>query len=151
MTDEEQGFVTVAWSVNAGNVGLPADYADWLGAGLSILIAAVHHPEVLAAQQPDTDAATVAREVLEEIPVLTEAWRAAEAQQPAGGDVDVTLAGSTVWIAPGAELGGLIGLLETFARSVLDPVSPEAATAHGASAHVAAAWSKQLGAATGAL
>jgi hypothetical protein len=47
-----------------GEVRIPLDEAEWWGAALAILVAAIHHPGVLAARQPDTDPAEVAREVL---------------------------------------------------------------------------------------
>ena len=150
--------VTTAWQAVEGDVLLPVDYADWLGAGLSVLIAAIHHPQVLAEQQPDTDARDVATDVLDELPELDLAARTAEGQRPSAGgppprDVRVALHrnGRHVRISPGSELQNLVLNLEIFANAVLHPEGDHARTARGAIAYSASAWSRQLGEATGAL
>lgn len=149
--------VTVAWQAVTGDLLLPVDYANWLGASLSILVAAVHHPDALAVQQPDTDARSVASEVLGELPELQLAARTAEkqAQDPerpaARPEVAMQPDGQHVRVSPGSELLTLGLNLEVFARAVLDPQGEDAKTARGAIAYSAAAWSKELGLATGAL
>lgn len=150
--------VTVAWQAVQGDLLLPVDYADWLGASLSILVAAVHHPEALAAQQPDIDARSVASEVLGELSELQLAARTAEKQQAldpespaARPGVVMQPDGQHVRVSPGSELITLGLNLEVFARVVLDPQGDDANTARGAIAYSAAAWSKELGLATGAL
>ncbi len=148
--------VTVAWQAVEGDVLLPTDYADWLSSGLSILVAAVHHPEALVAQQSDTDARRVAAEVLAELDELKLAACTAEQQR---GDPDaptqqlVTMQadGRYVRISPGSELDALVLDLEVFARAVLRPDGDDARTARGALAYSAAAWSRELGLAIGAL
>lgn len=148
--------VTVAWQAVQGDVLLPVDYADWLGGSLSILVAAVHHPELLAAQQPDTDARGVATEVLGELAELDLAARTADRQQsPEPPTARPLLAmqpdGEHVRISPGSELLNLGLNLEIFAKAALRPGSEDARTARGATAYAAAAWSKDLGLVTGAL
>lgn len=150
--------VTVAWQAVQGDVLLPVNYADWLGGSLSILVAAVHHPELLAAQQPDTDARGVATEVLGELAELHLAARTADRQlspEPEPPTARPHLAmqsdGQHVRISPGSELLNLGLNLEIFAKAVLRPASEDARTARGATAYAAAAWSKELGLVTGAL
>ena len=150
--------VTVVWQAVQGDLLLPVDYADWLGASLSILVAAVHHPEALAAQQPDIDARSVASEVLGELSELQLAARTAEKQQAqdserpaARPEVAMQPDGQHVRVSPGSELLNLGLNLEVFARAVLRPEGDDARTARGAIAYSAAAWSKELGLATGAL
>lgn len=150
--------VTTAWQAVQGDVLLPVDYADWLGASLSVLVAAVHHPQVLAAQQPDTDAQQVAAQVLEELPELLLAARTAEEQQGPAPEasaprlhVDMRRQDGHLRISPGSELGSLTLDLEIFANAVLHPEGEDARMARGAIAYSAAAWSQELGLATGAL
>lgn len=150
--------VTVAWQAVEGDVLLPTDYADWLGSGLSILVAAVHHPEALVAQQPDTDARRVATEVLAELDELKLAACTAEQQRGANPGAPTTQQlvtmqadGRYVRISPGSELDAFVLDLEVFARAVLRPDGDDARTARGALAYSAAAWSRELGLATGAL
>lgn len=150
--------VTVAWQAVEGDVLLPTDYADWLGAGLSILVAAVHHPEALAAQQPDTDVRSVAAEVLAELDELKLAASTAEQQRGRHSEAPTTKQlvtmqadGKFVRISPGSELDALVLDLEVFARAVLRPDGDDARTARGPLAYSAAAWSRELGLATGAL
>ncbi|MBW3642695.1 MAG: hypothetical protein KY447_07245 [Actinobacteria bacterium] len=150
--------VTTVWEAVQGDVLLPVAYADWLGASLSVLVAAVHHPQVLAAQQPDTDAHEVATQVLEELPQLLLAARTAEDQQGRAPEIstshldsDIRLEDGHLRISPGSELGSLSVDLEIFAKAVLHPEGEDARTARGAIAYSAAAWSREMGLATGAL
>ncbi|MDP9441788.1 MAG: hypothetical protein M3P34_06365, partial [Actinomycetota bacterium] len=150
--------VTTAWQAVQGDVLLPVDYADWLGASLSILVAAIRHPKVLAAQQPDTDAREVAIGVLEELPELRLAACTAERQQRSDPKIPVPSVcmelqsdGDHLRISPGSELLSLALDLEIFAKAVLHPGGEDARTASGAIAYSAAAWSRELGVATGAL
>jgi len=157
--------VVVSWSLVDGDVWLPVEEADWWGAAMSIPIAAIHHPQVLTAQQPDTDPAEVARQVLDELPELysaAEAAAQATAQgddpigEPHGGSTEITTRGDgssrQVVISPGQEVVVLCDVLEVFARAVLDPGSDDHRVASGgATAYGAAAWSCDLGLATGAI
>ncbi len=150
--------VTVTWQAIAGDVLLPTDYADWVGASLSVLVAAVHHPEALAAQQPDTDARHVAAEVLAELDELKLAACTAEQQRGRNPEAPTTQQLVTmqadsryVRISPGSELNALVLDLEVFAKAVLRPDGGDARTARGALAYSAAAWSRELGLVTGAL
>ncbi len=52
------------WRAVGGEVRVPAEEAEWWGAALAVLVAAIHQPHLLAARQPDTDPAHVAHEVL---------------------------------------------------------------------------------------
>lgn len=148
--------VTVAWQAVQGDVLLPVDYADWIGGALSILVAAIHHPEMLEAQQPETDARTVAAEVLGELAEIQLAARTAEKQQRPEQELSVHPQVAMqpdrqhVRISPGVELLNLGLNLEVFARAVLRPDGDDAQTAKGAIAYAAAAWSRELGLATGA-
>lgn len=146
--------IVVAWQAVDGDVLLRADDVDWWGASLSILVAAIHHPDVLAEQQPDTDAELVAREVLDGLPELqwaAETFTRRQDQTGTVAGVSMVLDGDFVRISPGCELPGLVLCLEVFARAVLDSSSAEDETARGALAYSAAAWSRELGATTGAL
>ena len=148
--------VTEAWQAVPGDVLLPVDYADWLGASLSILVAALHHPEVLAERQPGTDAREVATQVLEELTELRLAARTAERQQRPDEEtvgrrlrVDRRCDFGYLRVSPGSELLSLGLNLEIFARAVLHPNSDDARAARGAIAYSAAAWSRELGRAIG--
>lgn len=150
--------VTIAWRAVQGDVLLRIDDADCIGADLSILIAAIHHPQALADQQPDTNVREVATHVLEDLPELWLAARTAERQQQVGPNIsmrrlrlDLRREGSQLRISPGSELMNLGLTLEIFAKAVLNPDSEDARTARGAIAYSASAWSRELGEATGAL
>jgi hypothetical protein len=142
--------MVIGWQAVDGDVLLRADDVDWWGASLSILVAAFHHPDVLLAQQPGTDAATVAREVLAELDELERAAEVMQGRATAAG-VTMTLEGDYVRLSPGSELGMLVTCLDTFARAVLDPAGAEAETARGPLAYTAGAWSRDLGTTPGAL
>lgn len=145
------------WLAVDGDVRVAVEEAERWGASLSVLIAAVHHPGTLATAQPETDPAEVARTVLAEVAELYAAAAVAEAQDR-GGDRDdrpgvtpVRRDGADVVFAPGAELANLAMCVEVFATAVLEPSSPDAAVARGATAYAAAAWSTGIGKASGTL
>ena len=145
------------WQVVAGEVRVPIEEAEWWGASLAVLIAAVHHPGVLATVQQGTDPADVAGDMLAEVDELYMAAAVADAQvQDAdGGDRAGTALvrrnGAELVFAPGGEVANLAMCLEIFATAVLDPAGPEAAVARGATAYAASAWSTDIGKASGAL
>ena len=145
------------WQAVGGEVRVAVDEAEWWGASLSVLLAAVHHPRTLAARQPGTDPEEVAWDVLVEVAELYAAAQIAEAQaeQADSGEraasVSVRRDGAEIAFAPGAEVASLARCLEVFATAVLDPSSPEAAVARGATAYAAAAWSTHIGKASGTL
>ena len=144
------------WRVVDGEVRLSVEEAEWWGASLSILVAAIHHPGVLAKELPGTDPAQVAREVLAEVAELYWAATAANAQ---GSDVDrdrrraasVRRDGQELVFTPGGEVANLAMCLELFATAVLEPDGPKATVARGATAYAASAWSADIGEASGAL
>lgn len=145
------------WQAVDGDVRVAVEEAERWGVSLAVLIAAVHHRGTLATAQPGTDPAEVARAVLAEVAELYAAAAVAEAQVR-GGDRDdrpgaspVRRDGADVVFAPGAELANLAMCVESFATAVLDPSSPDAAVARGATAYAAAAWSAEIGKASGAL
>lgn len=148
------GAVGVEWLVQGGDVWLPVARADEWGAWLEVLVAAIHHPQALAEQLPDTDAAEIATWVLDDLDDLEAAARAADDQQvePTSTTVDVRLDEDKdmVVISPGTELVGLVAMLRTFARAVLTPGGPEDHDARGVSGHIAAAWARDIAVATGA-
>lgn len=151
------GAIVEAWSLVEGDVHLPAAEADWWGATLSILVAAIHHPAVLAAQQPDTDPVDVAREVLAEIGSLRQAVELAErAKRPGTGDAVTAVVTSRgegpsrrVVISPGGELRHLVWVLDVFAHAVTEP-GRHAVAHESATGHAAAAWARDLASAAGA-
>jgi hypothetical protein len=53
------------WAARNGDVVMPVERAEWWGSSLGVLVAAIHHPHLLAAMQPDTDPVAVAQEVLD--------------------------------------------------------------------------------------
>ena len=142
------------WQAVDGDVRVAVEEAERWGASLSVLIAAVHHPGTLATAQPGTDPAEVARAVLAEV---AELYAAAVAEGRGGNRDDrpgaspVRRDGADVVFAPGAELANLARCVESFATAILDPSSPDAAVARGATAYAAAAWSAEIGKASGAL
>jgi hypothetical protein len=138
-----------------GDIVMPVDQAEWWGSSLGILVAAVHHPHLLATLRPDSDPAAVAREVLDQLDELRHAADAAETQQHPDSDrprsVDVRREGDSIVISPGGEVHNLAWCLEVFARGVIDPSGRDATTARGATGYVASAWSGDIGRAAGTL
>lgn len=145
------------WQAVGGEVRVALDEAEWWGASLGILVAAIHHPGALAAAQPDTDPAEVAREVLVDVAELYAAAAVAEAQarctevQDRPGSASARRDGTEIVFAPGAEVANLARCLELFASAVLDPIGADAAVARGATAYAASAWSADIGKASGTL
>ena len=145
------------WQVVDGEVRVAVDEAEWWGASLAILVTAVHHPGALAAAQPGTDPADVARAVLAEVAELYAAAAIADGRvqdaegEGLSGTASVRRDGTEIVFAPGREVTNLAMCLEIFASAVLDPSSPEATVARGATAYAASAWSADIGTASGAL
>lgn len=145
------------WQVVGGGVRVAVDEAEWWGASLSVLIAAVHHPDVLATRQPENDPVEVARDVLADVAELYAAAAVADAQSRRAdpGDrpasVSVRRDGAEIVFAPGAEVANLARCLELFASAVVDPGGADAAAARGATAYAASAWSADIGRAAGTL
>ena len=145
------------WQVVAGDVRVAVDEAEWWGASLSVLIAAVHHPDTLATRQPESDPVEVARDVLADVDELYAAAAVADAQarradpgdRPASASVRRD--GAEIVFAPGAEVANLARCLELFASAVVDPGGADAAAARGAPAYAASAWSADIGNAAGTL
>ena len=133
------------WQVVAGDVRVAVDEAEWWGASLSVLIAAVHHPDTLATRQPESDPVEVPREVLADVDDLYAAAAVADAQARRADPGDrpasfsVRLDGAEIVFAPGAEVANLARCLELFA------------SARGATAYAASAWSADIGRASGTL
>lgn len=125
------------WWVADGDVRVAVDEAEWWGASLSALIAAVHHPDALATRQPESDPLEVARDVLTHVAELyaaaavadAEARRADPGDRPAS--VSVRRDGAEIVLAPGAEVANLARCLELFAAAALDPGGADAAAAPG--------------------
>ena len=145
------------WPVVDGEVRVAVDEAEWWGASLAVLVAAIHHPDVLAACQPQTEPSEVPRAVLAEVCELYAAASMTDAKlqgvgvaDPSGGE-PVRRDGDEMVFSPGAELADLAMFLEVFAAAVLEPASSEAAVARGATAHAASAWSSAIGKAAGTL
>ena len=145
------------WCAVEGDIQVPAEEAEWWGASLAVLVAAIHHPDVLTVRQPDTDAAEVARQVLGSIDELEAAAACAAGQlryDDAGErsrSASVRAAGDEVVFSPGSEVANLALCLVVFARAVLEPDSHEASIARGATAYAASAWSRDIGKASGVL
>ena len=145
------------WQVVAGDVRVAVDEAEWWGASLSVLIAAVHHPDALATRQPASDPVEVARDVLADVDELYAAAAVADAhaRHADAGDrpasVSVRRDGAEIVLAPGAEVANLARCLELFASAVVDPGGGDAAVARGATAYAASAWSADIGKAAGTL
>jgi hypothetical protein len=137
-------------------VRVPAEEAEWWGAALAVLVAAIHHPDVLAAPQPDTDPARVAHEVLGGLGELRAA-AACAASQTVREDAEerrgpaVHAEGDELVFSPGPEVANLAFCLLVFATAVLDAESREGSIARGATAYAASAWSRDIGRASGAL
>ncbi|HUR23634.1 MAG TPA: hypothetical protein VMZ73_07160 [Acidimicrobiales bacterium] len=139
------------WQVVGGDVRVAVDEAEWWGASLSVLIAAVHHPVALATRQPESNPVEVARDVLADVDELYAAAAVADAQARRAdpGDrlasVSVRRDGAEIVFAPGAEVANLARCLELFASAVIDPGGADAAAARGATAYAASAWSADIG------
>ena len=154
---QELGVCGGPWRAVDGDVRVPAAEAEWWGASLAVLVAAVHHPGVLAARMPDTDPTAVATEVLASVDELQRVGECAGSQ---GGREDakerptsasVRGEGDEVVFSPGAEVANLAFCLVVFATALVEPEGPEAAIARGATAYAAAAWSTDIGKASGSL
>jgi hypothetical protein len=149
--------MTSAWRVYDGEVCASFEEAEWWGASLAVLIAAIHHPELLADQQPETVPAEVAQEVLANLWELRAVTDAAEAETEAARlrrdsrSVTVRRQGGDVVISPGCEIANLAWCLMVFATAVVEPEGREATIARGATAYAASAWSRDIGRASGAL
>ena len=140
------------WQVVDGEVRVAVDEAEWWGASLAILVAAIHHPGALASAQPGTDPADVARAALAEVAELYAVAAIAEGRvQGREGEGRSGTDHGEIVFAPGQEVANLAVCLEIFASAVLEPSSPEATVARGATAHAASAWSADIGRASGAL
>ncbi len=150
-------MIRQTWQVVDGDVRVAVDEAEWWGASLAVLIAAIHHPGTLAARQPATDPADVARQMIAEVVELYAAAAVADAQvQDAGatdwpGIASVRRDGAEVVFAPGGEVANLAWCIEVFATAALDRSSPDATVARGATAYAASAWSTAVGMASGTL
>ena len=145
------------WQVADGEVRVAVDEAEWWGASLAVLVAAIHHPDDLARSQPHADPSRVAQQVLAEVCELYAVASKADASRQdvdsadrPGGDAP-RRDGDELVFSPGVELANLAVCLETFAIAVLEPASSEASMARGAFAYSAAAWSADIGKASGAL
>lgn len=149
--------MTPVWRIIDGEARASSEEVEWWGASLAVLIAAIHHPEMLAAQQPETDAAEIALEVLANLVELRAIGDTANAKAETPGSgrgfppARVRREGEDVVISPGYEIANLAWCLTVFASAVVDPESREAAIACGATAYAASAWSTDIGKASGAL
>lgn len=147
----------VCWRAVEGDVIMPAAEAEWWGASLGILLAAIHHPELLRDARPETDPIAVARDVMSEVQELRNAAVAAGAQADAADGflgnrlLPVRRQGDDVVFSPGGEISNLAWCLWVFARAVLEPDGEEAAIAKGATAYAASACSRDIGYATGTI
>jgi hypothetical protein len=145
------------WQVVGGDVRVAVDEAELWGASLSVLIAAVHHPDALANCRPESDPVEVARDVLTDVTELYAAAAVADAQSRRAdpGDrpasVSVRRDGAEIVFAPGAEVANLARCLELFASAALDPGGADAAAARGATAYATSAWSANIGRGSGTL
>ncbi len=141
------------WRVVGGEVRMNLEEAEWWGASLAALVAAIHHPGMLAQRQPGTEAAQVAEEVLAQVAELYRVAAGADEQahraKGGRGSAPVRREADEVVFSPGGEVANLALCLEIFASAVLDASCPEAAVARGATAHGAAAWSAEIGKAAG--
>ena len=145
------------WQVVGGEVRVAVDEAEWWGASLAVLLAAVHHPGTLADQLPETDPLEVASDVQAGVAELYAAARiaCAHARNTDAGEEPATASvrrdGAEIVFAPGAEVANLARCLELFTSAVLDPTGADAALARGAIAYAASAWSADIGKASGTL
>jgi hypothetical protein len=131
------------WRVAEGDVRVAVDEAEWCGASLSVLIAAVHHPAALATCRPESDPVEVARDVLTDVAELYAAAAAvadAQARRADPGDrpasVSVRRDGAEIVFAPGAEVADLARCLGLFASAVVDRCGADEAAARGATEYV---------------
>lgn len=152
----EAQLVNLSWAVVDGDITMPVEEGEWWGASLAILVAALHHPHLLGIQQPGTDPASVAKEVLGALDELRVAARSAEAasqhtERSGWERASIRRDGNCIVFSPGEELANFAWCLEVFAVAVLDRSSPEAAIARGATAYAASAWSRDIGKASGSL
>lgn len=149
--------MTSLWRAVDGEVRVPLAEAEWWGASLAVLMATIHHPDLLAERQPRTDPAKVAREVLAGLPELRAAAATAQAHVRNKDDWDrlsrasVRAVGDEAVLAPGGEVANLVWCIEIFATGVLEPQSSEATVARGATAYAASAWAGDIGKASGSL
>lgn len=149
--------MTSAWRIIDGEARTSYEEVEWWGASLAVLIASIHHSEMLAVQQPETDAAEIAREVLANLEQLRAIADIANAQAETPGrgrgfpPATVRREGEDVVISPGCEIANLAWCLMVFASAVVEPESREAAIARGVTAYAASAWSTDIGKASGAL
>ena len=105
----EAQLVNLSWQIVDGDIAIPVEEAEWWGASLAILVAALHHPHLLAIQQPETDPASVAKEVLGALDEFGVAARSAEAasqhtEPSAWGRASVRRDGNRIVFSPGEEL-----------------------------------------------
>ena len=130
------------WRVAGGDVRVAVDEAEWWGASLGLLIAAVHHPDALATCHPENDPVEVAHDVLADVAELYAAGAVADAQSRRAdpGDrlasISVRRDGAEIVFAPGAEVANLARCVELFA-SRRRPAGADAAAARGATAYAA--------------
>ncbi len=61
---------------------MPVGDAEWWGASLGILVAAIHHPDLLRSQQSDIDPAEMAKNLKSELSELLAAASCAERRAP---------------------------------------------------------------------
>ena len=145
------------WQVVDGEVRVAVDEAEWWGASLAILVAAVHHPGALTSAHPGTDPADVARAALAEVAELYEVaanadkWVQGGEGEGRSGTPLVRRDHGEIAFSPGGDVANLAMCLEIFALAVLDPASPEATMARGATAYAASMWSADIGRGSGAL
>jgi hypothetical protein len=145
------------WRALGGGVRVPAEEAEWRSAALAVLVAAIHHPHVLAARQPDSDPAHVAQEVLGGLGELRAAAECAASQtvrddgEERRGPAPVHAECDELVFSAGPDVANLAFFLLVFTTVVLDARSPEGCTARGATAYAASAWSRGIGTASGAL
>ncbi len=144
----------VLWQVVDGKMRIPHEEAEWFAASLAVLVAAIHHPDVLATGQPGTDPAEMAREVLADLGELQAAAVCADQGSNEARDrsrsVSVRRDGGDLAFSPGAEIANLAWCLHIFATAALEPGRHEGAVARGATAYAASAWSRDIGLASGA-
>ena len=144
------------WRVADGDARVAVDEAEWWGASLSVLIAAVHHPDALATRQPESDPVEVASDVPPTYPSSTRR-RPSPTPRPGaptrgtGRPPSLRRDGAEIVFAPGAEVANLARCLELFASAVVDPGGADAVAARGATAYAASAWSVDIGRASGTL
>ncbi len=145
-----------AWRVVGDEIVVAVDEAESWGASLAVLVSALHHPSLLAAALPETDAAVVAQDVVSGLGQLRAAAESAAAHtlckdSSQWGRTSLRRDGDDIVFSPGAEVANFAWCLEVFAAAVLDPSSKEATIARGATAYAASAWSRDIGKATGTL